>query len=385
MNVTFVYSCITVEKVNNKYYHNFLGDIIFRYSQLGALTVCTSMVTKNGSHQNEIDFTNVKYVEVKKENTVKNILDRRYNRSILKKAIECCDLLIVHVPDSVSNMAARYAKKIGKTYLSVVIGCVWDALWNHSIKGKLLAPSAFLSMKGTVWNADYVMYVTNEFLQRRYPTNGKHIGCSDVVLDKCDKQICLKRKNKFANLDKSEEIKIVTIGGLDVSYKGQKYIIKALKTVIQNGLNYHYYLIGGGEGQSLYKLAKKMGIENHVHFLGILNHNKINECLINMDIYAQPSKQEGLPRAVVEAMNTGMPCIGTNVGGIPELLPQELVFAKGNIADIITLLEVNPITWSKYVDFSFNRAKEYAPEILDKRRTDFFQLISSEISSKHSN
>ena len=42
MNVTFVYSNITIERVNNKYYHNFLGDIILRYSQLGALTVCTS-------------------------------------------------------------------------------------------------------------------------------------------------------------------------------------------------------------------------------------------------------------------------------------------------------------------------------------------------------
>lgn len=53
MNVTFVYSNITIERVNNKYYHNFLGDIILRYSQLGALTVCTSVRIEKTSSKNE--------------------------------------------------------------------------------------------------------------------------------------------------------------------------------------------------------------------------------------------------------------------------------------------------------------------------------------------
>jgi hypothetical protein len=38
------------------------------------------------------------------------------------------------------------------------------------------------STRKAVINAPYVLYVTNEFLQRRYPANGRHIGCSDVSL-----------------------------------------------------------------------------------------------------------------------------------------------------------------------------------------------------------
>ena len=65
MNVTFVYSNITIERVNNKYYHNFLGDIILRYSQLGALTVCTSVRIEKTSKQNEINLANAKIIEQK--------------------------------------------------------------------------------------------------------------------------------------------------------------------------------------------------------------------------------------------------------------------------------------------------------------------------------
>ena len=76
MNVTFVYSNITIERVNNKYYHNFLGDIILRYSQLGALTVCTSVRIEKTSKQNEINLANAKIIEINKENTIKNIFDQ---------------------------------------------------------------------------------------------------------------------------------------------------------------------------------------------------------------------------------------------------------------------------------------------------------------------
>lgn len=85
MNVTFVYSNITIERVNNKYYHNFLGDIILRYSQLGALTVCTSVRIEKTSKQNEINLANAKIIEINKENTIKNIFDRRYNKRVIKR------------------------------------------------------------------------------------------------------------------------------------------------------------------------------------------------------------------------------------------------------------------------------------------------------------
>ena len=44
-----------------------------------------------------------------------------------------------------------------------VVGCAWDALWNHSYKGKILAPKSYMSMRRAVSKAPYVVYVTNGF------------------------------------------------------------------------------------------------------------------------------------------------------------------------------------------------------------------------------
>ena len=73
--------------------------------------------------------------------------------------------------------------------------------------------------------------------------------------------------------------------------------------------------------------------------------------LTDSDIYIQPSLQEGLPRAVVEAMSTALPCIGFNTGGIPELLEPEYIVKLKNVDGIVQRIKIledieknNPIT-----------------------------------------
>ena len=53
-------------------------------------------------------------------------------------------------------------------------------LWNHSPKGKAIAPLAYFSLKRTLKKSDYALYVSQKFLQKRYPTNGLQIGIGDV-------------------------------------------------------------------------------------------------------------------------------------------------------------------------------------------------------------
>ena len=61
-----------------------------------------------------------------------------------------------------------------------------------------------------------------------------------------------------------------------------------------------------------------MGLENQVEFPGLCDN--VYPKLAHGDVFLMPSKWEGVPMAVIEAMATGLPVIASNVGGLPHLI-----------------------------------------------------------------
>ena len=216
---------------------------------------------------------------------------------------------------------------MGKPYMVEVVNCAWDSYWNHSLKGRIVAPFMYWIRRTTTKKAPYVLYVTSEFLQRRYPTKGKTIGVSDVQLQNATNEYVLEQRlEKITNKDNAEKIVIGTAGAVDVSFKGQRYVIEALAKLKARGLcNYEYQIAGGGSNKKLKKLAEKLGVSDQVVFMGSIVHSEMFSWFDGLDVYIKPSLQEGLPRALVEAMSRGLPCYGTRTGGIPELLDPECV------------------------------------------------------------
>ena len=382
MKILFVYSSLVLEKVGNSYYHNFLNPIIKRYSFLGELTICTSLKEVVRSNREKVDLSKVNYVRLNKENTIKSLVDKSYNNGIIRRLVPECDLLIIHQPDGVGARAANYARKIGKPYLTVVIGCVWDSLWNYDWRGKILAPISFARMQKIVSRSNYAIYVTEKFLQNRYPTGAKQIPCSDVVVNEVNCSVIDKRRQKFLSFNKSSQINIITLGGLDVPYKGQQLIVEAISRLNKNGWNYHYFVCGDGTGERLNSLAQKRGIMDCVHNIGLVSHDKVIELLNIMDIYAQPSYLEGLPRALVEAMSCGMPAIGSNVGGIPELLQEDVLFKKGSVSQIVKILSRLPKEWIPQIQRNYTRSHDFGKDVLEKRRLLFLASIKNELEQK---
>ena len=133
---------------------------------------------------NYLDKEKYTIIECPNISSVKGIfIDKRKAKLILEKEIKNVDFLIIRLPSMIGNLAVKIARKYKKPYLVEMVGCPWDALWNHSLKGKLFAPIMTYITKQEVKNAPYVLYVTKEFLQKRYPTKGKSVGCSDVMLN----------------------------------------------------------------------------------------------------------------------------------------------------------------------------------------------------------
>src|SRR5699024_9667719 len=101
-----------------------------------------------------------------------------------------------------------------------------------------------------------------------------------------------------------------------------------------------FEILGDGDQSSWKLLAKELGIEDNVKFKGVLPGGKpVLSWLESIDVYIQPSFQEGLPRAVIEAMSQGCPVVGSNAGGIPELIQDEYIHDMGDYEELSSLLK----------------------------------------------
>ena len=152
-------------------------------------------------------------------------------------------------------------------------------------------------------------------------------------------------------------------------------MIKALGELKKKGItNIEYQLVGGGDASELETEAKKQGVLEQIKFLGSMPHDKIFEWLDTIDIYIQPSYQEGLCRSVVEAMSRACPVICSDACGERELANEKFIFKRGDwkrLADKINDMN-NTKTMLREAERGYNKSFDYKKETLDKRRREFY-------------
>jgi glycosyltransferase involved in cell wall biosynthesis len=102
--------------------------------------------------------------------------------------------------------------------------------------------------------------------------------------------------------------------------KGHNFLIEAFYRIRDKLQNSQLVIVGEGRAKAdLEKQVERLGLQESVHFLGY--RTDIAEVLKSFDIFVLPSiGEEGLPKAMLEAMAAGVPVIGTNISGIPEIL-----------------------------------------------------------------
>lgn len=379
MNVLVVSSQRIKKSADLFYSTENLFDILKRFTSLGPVSLCTSCFDEktNASNTYDLKLDDI----IKKENVVivKRNLVRTDSRTklILEREVSKADLVVGYLPSANASAACYLAKKHNKKYLSYVVGCPWDALWNYGFLGKILAPLAFFRLRDTLKKSDFALYVTERFLQKRYPCPAITCGCSDVRIENLNEETLNKRLSLINNLSDDDPLNIVTIANNSVKYKGQHFVIKALAQLKKMGITkYHYYLIGGGNKDRLENLARQLDVAELVHFVGIVPHSQIFEKLDEMHIYIQPSLQEGLPRSVVEAMSRGLTCICANTAAMPEMVEPKYVVARKSVDDIVYVLK--NMTIEKMIGQAkrnFEEAKKYQNEILDLKRNAFFDVV----------
>ncbi len=234
-----------------------------------------------------------------------------------------------------------------------------------------------LMLKIKCKTASSVLYVTESTLQKRYPASASAytVGCSDVELtNDCyidDIEISIKRK---------KVVTIICVGNFYQLYKGQDDLIKSVAICKKKGLDIKLILAGTGKYLSyLQKLAAELMIEEHVEFTGPLSPGKeVRDWIDKSDIFVLPSRCEGLPRALLEAMARGKVCIGTRVGGIPELLPNYFIVEPNDpeaLASKIAEVFFNYKLFQEWSIANLATSKKYKKDVLDERRKMFFSSI----------
>ena len=117
----------------------------------------------------------------------------------------------------------------------------------------------------------------------------------------------------------SAEAVVLACIAFDAPVKGVDILLHAFKEARRNYSNLHLIIIGVDEQYSdLPAQANMLGLSGSVHWAGIRDAGW--QILNAADIYVQPSRSEGLPLAIMEAMSLELPVVASRVGGVPEIV-----------------------------------------------------------------
>ncbi len=222
------------------------------------------------------------------------------------------------------------------------------------------------------------LYVTQQALQTRYPCPGYSVGVSDV---KIDRTMRVAAPRTFAKASCS--LHLVYVGTLNQLYKAPHILIEAVARVVQAGLNVKLTLVGGGQYQpQLEAQAQALGIGDRTLFCGQLpSREAVQQQMDQADVFVLPSFQEGLPKAMVEAMARSLPCIGSNVGGIPELLAPEDLVTPGDVEVLAAKLReviTDPERLTRMSARNWKMAQMFDAATLHQKRCEFYRYVRSQ-------
>lgn len=251
------------------------------------------------------------------------ILRYKYYLRLAQTYLSTVDAIIVRLPSVVGAIFLQAARQANIPAAIEVVGSAWhEYLYRGTFKEKMLAPIRYKQMQSVIINSSHAIYVTKRFLQQFYPCNGFTANASNVDI----KEINWKRTYTSETV-----FRITTVGTLDFFFKGQDVVLKALLLLEKQGYkDFVFNCVGDGTGQKIKELAGRLGISDRIRVIGSLSKDKLWTLLDNTELYIQPSRTEGLPRALVEAMSRGCAVLGSSAGGIPELLENRFLHTPGD-------------------------------------------------------
>ena len=292
------------------------------------------------------------------------------------RAVRDAEVIILRLPGVIGSVAAAACLLSRRRYAVEVVGDPREVLAAGVLGagGRVSAASAAALTRWVVRRADAVLYATKERLQRRYPpgVGSTSTGMANVVLGP-DAYLAQPRRWSPGRA------RIVAVGSQEQRYKGHDVLLRAVRRLINDGHDVDAVIVGGGRtNREIRALVTALGLDDRVTLTGAIDDRaRLVEILDGASVFAMPSRTEGLPRALVEAMARGLPAVGTDVGGIPELLEPRWIVPPGDddaLAGAVAELLADPGMWEAQSHRNLVVARGYRVEDL---RTQFEAWLQS--------
>lgn len=268
------------------------------------------------------------------------------------------------LPGVVAGFVLTAARRLRAPFLASVVGDPRAVLDSGvaGLVGKALAPLAGAAMRYQVRNSTAAIYVSKSYLQDRYPPSEEMQVLSQSNVNFSPDALVTNAPH--SSVDSKTKV-IIAVGTHDQMYKGHDLLIRAITILEARGLGVRLELVGGGRMQpELRALARRLGVHGKVRFHGhVQEPEEVRQLLDRADLFLMPSRTEGVPRALIEAMARGKPCLGSDVGGIPELLDSDAIFPRDNLdimADLIFERLRDPQWLDRQAQVNLDRARHLA-------------------------
>lgn len=298
----------------------------------------------------------------------------------LQNITDGCDAAVIRVP---STIGQRVAQAVIASNLPYAVEVVYDAEdgWRSekNLVHKFLWMNIDRQMRGICNKADGVSCVTEYYLQRHYFS--KKTGAFKSHYS------TLELAKSFYTGPKGFPTKtpyVVTNVANQIQFKGRKgfnEIIEAIRILKDRGVKVIAKFVGQsyrGGVEKLQELSKKLGVDDQIEYMGYLSRLELDSFLSNVDVFVMPTRAEGLPRVVIEAMAKGLPVITTPVSGNPELVSEHFLVEYEDInklADRIQELLTNRLLYEATSKENFENSIKYEASALEKRRDDFYSKL----------
>lgn len=310
-------------------------------------------------------------------------------RRMIKNMIHIGDCAIFRLPGATANLVANCYCKTGRPFGIEVVVDPWENFAPKSIKSPLrplVRVYWTLHLKRMCYLATGVSYVTKKYLQERYPNRAmrnkkgyfQSYYSSVELPDECFGRPKVYDEHQ-SHFTISHSSNLYTGFG-----KGHLPLIRALELVRNDGYDVEVEFVGDGPLRSEFeKYALEHNVSKYVHFKGRVSGSaEVREIIKNSDLFVFPTRAEGLPRVLLEAMAEGLPCISSPTCGIPEILDKKFLCEYDDekaLARIIEDLINNPKLMQRESIRNLQTAREYSKSILSKRRNEFYRNLKQSV------